>query len=563
MRSLLFLTLLSPPALAQDVALWSLGDDPGDQFGASVAACGDVDADGYPDWIVGAPKANANGPNSGSALVYSGLTGALLHRFDGETAGIELGTSVDGAGDVNGDGHADLIVGAPRASSTTLLSGVVIVYSGADWSEIHRITGAHQFGFHGQVVAGAGDTDGDGKSDFLIATPYADANGVDSGEVTLYSGATGLFIRSHAGDTANAHFGLALDGGADVDGDGRADYVIGAPDDSLGGAGAGQAKVLSGATGLALGFGTGAAGDRLGAAVALLGDLDANGRSEFAFGAPGAGAGDGFVLARRDDDTLLFLRTGTTGEAFGSALAGAGDPHGDGSRQVLVGAPLAAGGGRVVLFDHTGTTLGDLPRPTHADRFGTSLAGAIDTNGDGRDELLVGDPRDDEASSDAGRATLYSTAMLAGDRLCDGQNGPCPCGNQAAAGEGCLNSTGRGATLETTGTASVALDVLQIGATGLRPSNPAVLFTGTNLVDGGSGVPFKDGLLCTNGQSLRMGVRFADSSGAADWGPGLAAEGQFDAGLVRYFQVWYRDPGGSVCGSGSNTSVALRIQFSE
>ncbi|MCA8978391.1 MAG: hypothetical protein KDC14_00080, partial [Planctomycetes bacterium] len=141
--------------------------------------------------------------------------------------------------------------------------------------------------------------------------------------------------------------------------------------------------------------------------------------------------------------------------------------------------------------------------------------------------------------------------------------GQCPCANQSAAGEGCTNSTGQGATLVTTGTASVALDGLQFLAAGLPPSKPAVLFSGVNAVDGGVGQPFKDGLLCTTGQSLRLGVRFASTAGTASWGPGIAAEGDFAAGTARFFQVWYRDPGLSVCGFGSNTSAALRVDFSE
>jgi FG-GAP repeat len=134
MRPLLLLSLLAIPASAQKPVLWTNGDGPGDRLGSRVAACGDVDDDGFPDWIVGAPKADANGPNSGSAMVFSGKSGALLHRFDGDSAGIEFGSAVDGAGDVNGDGHDDLIVGAPRKSDGMLSSGEVIVFSGADGS---------------------------------------------------------------------------------------------------------------------------------------------------------------------------------------------------------------------------------------------------------------------------------------------------------------------------------------------------------------------------------------------------------------------------------------------
>jgi len=563
MRPLLLLSLLTAPASAQNPVLWANGDGPGDRLGSRVAACGDVDDDGYPDWIVGAPKADANGPNSGSALVFSGLSGALLYRFDGDSAGIEFGSAVDGAGDVNGDGHDDLIIGAPRKSVGTLSSGEVIVFSGADGSVLHTISGAHQFGFLGSAVAGAGDVDGDTRDDFIIATPYADTNGTDSGEVAVYSGATGLLIRAHSGDTFGAHFGSSLDGGVDVNGDGRTDYLVGAPADDLNGDDAGQAKLFSGLDGTALGFQLGTLGDQLGQAVAFVGDLDGNGRSEYGWGAPGAGGGNGEVYVRLDTDVPLFHLAGTELEALGSSLGAAGDLHANGARAVLIGAPLAAGGGRTLLRDAVGAALGDLPLPADASAFGTSVAGGFDTNGDGRDEVLIGDPGDDEAGSDTGRATLYSTTPLAGELICDGVQGPCPCANQAGTGEGCMNSTSAGAALETTGTASVALDGMQFHATQMPGGTPAVLFTGTNAIAGGVGQAFKDGLLCTSGASLRMGVRFADAAGAAQWGPGLAAEGDFAAGSVRFFQVWYRDAGVSVCGTGSNTSSAVRVSFSE
>lgn len=563
MRPLLTLSLLAVPASAQDAVLWTNGDSPGDRLGSHVAACGDVDDDGFPDWIVGAPKANANGPNSGSALVFSGRTGGVLHRFDGAASGIEFGGAVDGAGDVNGDGHDDLIVGAPRRSVGLLSNGEAIVFSGADGTVLHTITGTHQFGFTGSAVAGAGDVDGDGRSDFLVATPYADTNGTDSGEVAVYSGSTGALIRAHSGDTLGAHCGAALAGGHDVNGDGRGDYLVGSPADDSNGIDAGQVKLFSGLDGSALAYRVGAAGDRLGAAVAFLGDLDQSGRSDYGFGAPGAVGGAGAVYVRSDADAPLFSHFGMNAEALGSSLAAAGDLFDDGTHCVLVGAPLAPGGGRAILLTPTGAQLGELPLPTDAAQFGTSVAGGIDTNGDGRDELLVGDPGDDEAGNDAGRATLYSTAPLAGEVLCDGAQGPCPCANQASAGEGCMNSSGLGATLVTSGTASVALDGLQFHASSLPNAMPAVLFSGANALAGGVGQAFKDGLLCTSGQSLRLGVRFSDATGAASWGPGIAAEGEFTAGSVRFFQVWYRDAGQSVCGNGSNTSAALRVTFTE
>jgi hypothetical protein len=89
------------------------GEAAGDEFGYSVSGAGDVNNDGYDDLIVGGPKNDAAGTDAGRAYVYSGQTGDLIWTFTGEAAGDRFGHSVCGAGDVNNDGFADLIVGAP------------------------------------------------------------------------------------------------------------------------------------------------------------------------------------------------------------------------------------------------------------------------------------------------------------------------------------------------------------------------------------------------------------------------------------------------------------------
>ena len=87
-----------------------------DQLGSSVSGAGDVNGDGFADLIVGAPCDDNNGFRSGSARVYSGIDGNVLYTFDGDDVGDRLGSSVSGAGDVNGDGFADLIVGAGESA---------------------------------------------------------------------------------------------------------------------------------------------------------------------------------------------------------------------------------------------------------------------------------------------------------------------------------------------------------------------------------------------------------------------------------------------------------------
>ncbi|MDP6764391.1 MAG: lectin-like protein [Planctomycetota bacterium] len=143
----------------------------------------------------------------------------------------------------------------------------------------------------------------------------------------------------------------------------------------------------------------------------------------------------------------------------------------------------------------------------------------------------------------------------------DGSGANCPCGNFGAGGEGCANSTGAGAVLAGMGSQDAVADDLQFVLSQALPGQPALLFSGMNSVNGGSGVLFGDGLRCAGGSVKRLGVRVPDGSGAAEWGPGLAPMGQWGPGDVRYFQGWYRDPQGSPCGANFNLSNGVEVVF--
>ncbi len=110
LSTLLVGALLAATAEAQHHLYTFNGDSAGDHFGRSVGGVGDVNKDGFPDLIVGAFGYSNNGKNSGSALVFSGKDGKILYTFNGDSADDRFGHSVGGAGDVNKDGHADLIV---------------------------------------------------------------------------------------------------------------------------------------------------------------------------------------------------------------------------------------------------------------------------------------------------------------------------------------------------------------------------------------------------------------------------------------------------------------------
>lgn len=143
----------------------------------------------------------------------------------------------------------------------------------------------------------------------------------------------------------------------------------------------------------------------------------------------------------------------------------------------------------------------------------------------------------------------------------DGSAAPCPCNNFADDGHGCKNSTGAGGLLSALGTVSVANDDLVFFASDLPAAQPALLFSGTNQLNGGDGLPFGDGLRCVGGTLTRIAVQSANAAGEASWGGGLAAsEGYADNDIV-HFQAWYRDPLLGPCGTGFNLTNALTVVF--
>ncbi|MFG0276295.1 MAG: integrin alpha, partial [Phycisphaerales bacterium] len=308
-------------------ALQTFTGQSGESYGWAVADLADIDGDGVTDAISGAPFNAANGPRSGRVEVRSGATGALLFAFVGDSTEDFYGYAVADAGDVDGDGVNDIATGGPRADG---FLGQVVVWSGATGQQILKVQSPAGSLFLGAAVSSAGDVNGDGRADVLGGAPF-NGQGFLQGAAYVFSGADGSILRTYT-SPANAGFGWGAALTGDVDGDGVGEHIIGAP-------GMGYAEVYSGATGDLLyrfdGDPTwGAYGQFF---VAGAGDVDGDCVPDFYVGdfadrtdpnVPGPANGAAYVYSGADGSRIMRL-TGQPGDGMGCGR-GAGDVTGVG-----------------------------------------------------------------------------------------------------------------------------------------------------------------------------------------------------------------------------------------
>jgi hypothetical protein len=258
------------------------------RFGSSIAPAGDVNLDGHDDILVG--SAGRPGDLNNFVRIYSGADGAiLLEVFGSASVSDQFGSAVAGLGDIDLDGHPDFLVGAPFDSSVSFRRGSATVHSGLTGAVLHRLDGPGANADFGRVLCGTGDLDHDGIPDFAIA--YVDDT-IAAGLVTVYSGAqaTVLFTLRARPDLELVHtytFGAAMDASGDCDGDGLRDLVVGNLQGNLNGRESGEVYVFSGAGGalLARFYGSGTNWE-MGSAVAVAGDLNGDGLDDVVVGAP-------------------------------------------------------------------------------------------------------------------------------------------------------------------------------------------------------------------------------------------------------------------------------------
>ena len=458
-----------------------------DQSGFSVSGAGDVNGDGFGDILIGAAYAGPNGPSSGqSYVVYGGsavpgtvefsvLNGTNGFRVNGISSSDYSGWSVSGAGDVNGDGFDDILIGARGADPNAGGCGQSYVVYGrsampgtVELSSLNgtngfRLNGISALDFSGWSVSGAGDVNGDGLSDILIGAYAADPHGGSSGQSYVVYGGTAVpgTIQLSAlngtngfrvnGITGGDFAGWSVSDAGDVNGDGWGDILIGAYRASPNGSRSGQSYVLYGGSAVPgtvdLSALNGTNGFRVngishndysGFAVSGAGDVNSDGRDDILIAAPladphGSQSGQSYVVyggSAVPGTVELSALNGTSGfrvngialndisgysvseagdvnsDGWGDILIGAhrGDPHGTDSGQGYVVYGGSAVPGTVDLSALNGTNGFRANGISTGDYAGNSVSGAGDVDGDGFDDILIGAVRADPHGTTSGQS---------------------------------------------------------------------------------------------------------------------------------------------------------------
>lgn len=327
------------------------GENAGDRFGWAVSTAGDVNGDGFDDVVIGAPWNDQGGKDAGKVYVYSGRDGALVNTQRGERAGDLFGYALAGNLRLSGDGRDDFIIGAPNNDDRGSNAGKVYLYAGGSYAKIATLAGERAGDQFGRALARVGKANGDAWDDFAVGAPFNDDKGADAGKTTVFNGKSRGVIFSKTGARAGDRMGWSLSGTGRSNDDGFDDLVVGSPYfDVSGRANAGRVQLFSGRNGKVLWTVTGdGTGDLFGYAVSGIGDVNGSGSGDALIGAPnsdvgGTNTGRAYVYSGGTGELLTVLDGEQPGERFGWSVSGIGDVNGDFLLEVTVGASQSNNG---------------------------------------------------------------------------------------------------------------------------------------------------------------------------------------------------------------------------
>lgn len=383
------------------------------------------------------------------------ISAAELGVIAGDTADTDTGYAVAGAGDVNGDGYDDIVLGAPSAGedgegAIYIVYGKSVRFDEADVSTAVQFTGEVDGDQFGSRVAGVGDVNGDGYDDVVAAALYSDTSNHNAGAVYIIYGGANLSggsikdLPTYTGSEDNAKLGFGLAAGGDINADGYADVLIGAPyrSDRSGGVYIiyGQGANLAGGSASQLPLLSGHSDyDYAGYAVAS-GDINADGFSDIVASAPKRNTterdtgviyivyGQAAQHVSQSFSTVAVISGLTRSERIGQSLA-VGDMNADSYGDIIIGAQYndtaAENGGAVYIYYGSASLSTDLSlsaatqlyNTANAEVAGQSLAWLGDVTSDGYGDFIVGAPS--TSHNETGRVFLVTgqSAMLTAQPL--------------------------------------------------------------------------------------------------------------------------------------------------